>query len=66
MTCHQKPAIKPAIKPAMTSIAKLKKQWLKDPKVNEAFEKMRPEFLKRKRRIVTQVSTKETKIPLWL
>jgi len=61
-TCHQKPAIKPAIKPAMTSIAKLKKQWLKDPKVNEAFEKMRPEFLKRKRRIVTQKQNYETKI----
>ena len=30
----------------MTSITKLKKQWMKDPKVNEAFEKMRPEFTK--------------------
>ena len=33
----------------MTSIAKLKKRWLKDPKVNEAFKKMRSEFLKHKR-----------------
>ena len=62
MTGHQKPAIKPAIKPAMTSIANLKKQWLKDPKVNEAFEKMRPEFLKRKRRIVSQSHNNATKI----
>jgi len=46
----------------MTSIAKLKKQWMKDPKVSEAFEKMRPEFLKRKRRIVTQKQNYETKI----
>jgi len=46
----------------MTSIAKLKKRWLKDPKVNEAFEKMRPEFSKRKRRIVTQKQNYETKI----
>jgi len=38
----------------MTSIAKLKKRWLKDPKVNEAFKKMRQEFLKRKRRIVSK------------
>lgn len=28
----------------MSSIAKLKKQWMKDPKVNEAFEEMEPEF----------------------
>ena len=28
----------------MSSIAKLKKKWMKDPKVNEAFEEMRPEF----------------------
>jgi len=46
----------------MTSIAKLKKRWLKDPKVNEAFKAMRPEFLKRKRRIVTQKQNYETKI----
>ena len=30
----------------MTSITKLKKQWMKDPKVVEAFEKMRQEFTK--------------------
>jgi len=46
----------------MTSIAKLKKRWLKDPKVSEAFKKMRQEFLKRKRRIVTQKQNYETKI----
>jgi len=38
----------------MTSITKLKKQWMNDPKVIEAFEKMCQEFLKLKRRIVSQ------------
>ena len=28
----------------MSSITKLKKKWLKDPKVSEAFEEMDPEF----------------------
>lgn len=28
----------------MSSIAELKKEWMKDPKVSEAFEKMEPEF----------------------
>ena len=28
----------------MSSIAKLKKQWMKDPKINKAFEDMEPEF----------------------
>ena len=28
----------------MSNIAELKKKWMKDPKVNEAFEEMRPEF----------------------
>ena len=30
----------------MTSITKLKKQWMNDPKVVEAFEKMHQEFTK--------------------
>jgi len=46
----------------MTSIAKLKKRWLKDPKVSEAFKKMRQEFLKHKRRIVSQSHNNATKL----
>jgi len=46
----------------MTSIAKLKNRWLKDPKVNEAFEKMRQEFLKYKRQIISKTHNNETKI----
>lgn len=28
----------------MSNIAELKKEWMKDPKVSEAFEEMKPEF----------------------
>ncbi|MEW7979481.1 MAG: helix-turn-helix transcriptional regulator [Candidatus Sedimenticola endophacoides] len=28
----------------MSNIAELKKKWLKDPKVSDAFEEMKPEF----------------------